>query len=276
MIKWLARFHATFLPTEIGGGGVPVYPSAESDRAHVWDVASHMALERRPKSELEKLPQMLTGFFQEFANEDPFFAGNDAGEIGSKLQSVAAQIAHRLRPGVNRSTEEEGGAKQPFVTLCHGDLKSGNLMFRWRGENEADVAAIDWQWTGPGVGPTDLFYLMFMGFDDSIVENFEEAVLRPYHNELKSELLRGGYTAGGDPYPYDRILQEFKLGGLDLLRWITAARLKDYTVEKLKKAAAEDPIDVNRGIWARSVPRIVWGWKRAMEWLEEVDDLLNH
>ena len=125
------------------------------------------------------------------------------------------------------------------------------------------------------MGPADLFYVMFMGFDDSVLDNFEEAVVRPYYNELKTHLLRGGETAGEDPYPYDRILREFKLAGLDLMRWITAARLKDYTVEKLRKAAAEDPVDVNRGIWSRSVPRLAWTWKRVEEWLDEMEDLLN-
>jgi len=281
ILKWLARFHATFLPTEIGGGGVLPRPPPESEeRNEVWDVGSFTVLERRPKSELENLPAMVSEFFQQFAKEDAFFAEesknstSDDNNIGLRLQKFAPIIAHRLRPGVNESTGEEGGAQSPFVTLCHGDLKQGNLMFRRNEKNEAEVAAIDWQWTGPGVGPADLFYVLFMGFEDEVVENYESLVVRPYYEELRKQLV-AGVDKDADPYPYERILKEFKLAGLDFMRWMTAARLKDYTMDKLKKAAKEIPPDVNRGIWSRSVTRLVWAWKRTKDWLEEVEELLE-
>ena len=56
----------------------------------------------------------------------------------------------------------------PLVTMVHGDFKSANMVFRNVESPEPTVASFDWQWTGPGVGATDLIYLCAMSLADEV------------------------------------------------------------------------------------------------------------
>ena len=74
-------------------------------------------------------------------------------------------MAHRLRPALDGAA---GGAKLP--TMVHGDYKQANMFFRAAaGAEDADeVVVFDWQWTGPGVGATDLLYVCAMALHDEV------------------------------------------------------------------------------------------------------------
>ena len=94
-----------------------------------------------------------------FADEDPFFKSEEARGLGERVKAVARGVAHRLRPP---NASEAGGADPASVTMAHGDFKQANIFFRGGGGGgggggDPEVAVIDWQWTGPGVGATDLF-----------------------------------------------------------------------------------------------------------------------
>lgn len=260
VLRWLARFHAAFLPPERGGGGLPL--STEG----AWSYGSHMALEKRPASELEALPATLASFIEAFSSEDSYFGSESAASIGPRLQAVARSVAWRLRPPIDGVA---GGAET--VTATQGDFKQANIFFRKSeardGTELPEVAVIDWQWTGAGVGATDLFFICVMAFADETLEDYRAGVLRPYYEELKEAL--GGREDG---YPYEQVEREFKLAGLDFMRWITGARWAGFTPAKM--AAANETVDINRGMWIRSMARLVWLWKRAAEFLDESEQLL--
>lgn len=274
-IQWLARFHAAFM------GWTGRWEGGASDITDTWDVGSHTILERRPESELEKLPAMLASFFEQFASEDEWFKAqsiiekqnliadippSESPAIGPRLQYWAKRIAHRLRP---ITKEREGGAKS--VTLIHADFKTGNLMFRKGTESGVEICTIDFQWTGPGVAATDVFYVLFMSCSNETCTNYSIDFLTPYHEMLCAELKKKGMGE----YPYGQLLAEFKLAGLDFMRWLIPARLASYSVEKLQKEASRNPPDVNRGEWSRDLRRLLWPWKLMDAWLKEVETLLE-
>ena len=58
-LKWLANFHAAFLPTALGGGGLPV---EEMAAAGGWLRGMHLELSKRPPAELQQLPEKMEGF----------------------------------------------------------------------------------------------------------------------------------------------------------------------------------------------------------------------
>eukprot|EP00927_Polykrikos_kofoidii_P068014 TRINITY_DN63423_c0_g1_i1.p1 TRINITY_DN63423_c0_g1~~TRINITY_DN63423_c0_g1_i1.p1 ORF type:complete len:433 (-),score=71.17 TRINITY_DN63423_c0_g1_i1:93-1352(-) len=256
-LRWLARFHASFLPTERGGGGLPLITSG------MWELGSHMAVENRPVAELERIATILASFLDKFADVDPLFRSAGAQSIGPRLQAVAKDIAWQLRPEINGT---QGGAR--VATMVHADFKQANLFFRGAAgeDGEPEVGAIDWQWSGPGVGATDLYCLCAMGLEDETVEDYTANVLRPYHEALIQAL--GGRD---ELYPFEELVREFKIAGLDFMRWLTVARLSDVTPQKM--AAAAETIDINRGTWSRSRTRMVWIWKRTEEFLSCLDEL---
>lgn len=170
ILRWLARFHATFLPTRVGGGGVPVMIEG------CWDYGTHMALEKRPESELENLSTTLEAFVEQFADADPYFQTAGAKSIGPRLQAVAKSVAWHLRPSVGGV---EGGAR--LFTITHGDFKQANMFFRSDPSHDdatLEVAVIDWQWTGAGVAATDLFFICAMALSDETVANYGSEVCK--------------------------------------------------------------------------------------------------
>jgi len=78
--------------------------------------------------------------------------------------------------------------KSPFQTLVHGDAKVANFCFSSRGNK---VAAVDFQYTGGGVGVKDLAYFVGSVMGESQCEKQEDWILDTYFKFLKEGLARG-------------------------------------------------------------------------------------
>lgn len=89
-------------------------------------------------------------------------------------------------------------------------------------------------------------------------------VLRPYFEQFN--IAMGG-ALGKDSY--ERLLCEFKLSAIDFLRWLSGARLKGFTPEKM--AAMAESEDINRALCLKSPRRMCWIWRCVWEFLEEVN-----
>jgi len=255
VLRWLGKFHALYLPADIGGGGCPLQTEG------AWDSGlQNMALERRPAGEVDKLSRTLESFAEAFASVEPYFATEGARCIGSRLQTVARDVAWQLRPATH---SVEGGAQ--LITMTHGDFMHSNIFLRDKPDHEApEAAVIDWQWGGPGVGAVDLFFLCAQSLADETVNDYQVNVLQSYHEELVTAL--GGKK---EAYPYEQLNREFKLAGLNFLRWLTGARLEGFTPAKMQAAAAA--ADPNRGMVRKSMPRMVWLWQLTEQFLKDVE-----
>ena len=206
-LRWLASFHAAFLPAAIGGGGLPLARLATGGG---WEAGTHIELRKRPASELEGLPRTLGTFAASFAEADAYFGSAAAQAQGARLQAVAERAAEGLRPGGGGAAE-----KGQHCTMVQGDYKQGNMMFRAAGgggqeggdggdggDVEPGLAIFDWQWTGPGVGATDVVYLCAMALSDDTLDNYERDVLAVYHEylciALGAESAESGANGDGD------------------------------------------------------------------------------
>lgn len=117
ILSWLARFHAGFSNPEFGGGGLPIRPEG------MWSHGRHMALDRRPAEELDRLESTLTSFLDLFEVQDAFYRSQEAHTIPSRVASIAAQVGARLHPG-----EGEAWTKNnEWATMVHGDFKQVHI-----------------------------------------------------------------------------------------------------------------------------------------------------
>lgn len=73
----------------------------------------------------------------------------------------------------------------PFQTLCHGDAKFENLCFH---QNADDIAAVDFQYVGRGVGVKDLAYLATSCLEEDQLFEFDEQILEEYLEQLNCAL----------------------------------------------------------------------------------------
>ncbi|CAK9058456.1 unnamed protein product [Durusdinium trenchii] len=239
VFRWLAGFHGAFQ------GLLPEHT--------LWDFGTHVHLDRRPSKELENLPQSIADFCRDFAGLDPFFGRPESRLLGQRLQSVARKVSEHLSPGPEN---------RPRVTLVHGDFKGANYFLKNEGEG---CCAFDWQWTGPGLGATDLIYLFCGSVEDEIVQDYQRW-LKLYHDHLIQ-------TAGAVEqynYSFDAFLLDFKAATLDYARWVFAYRLMGDTPEKFR-ARAEN-VDVNLGLFRRHPPRIRWLLQLVEEFLSDFEE----
>ncbi len=98
--------------------------------------------------------------------------------IGDKrLKDSAAALDERL-------------SAADFQTLVHGDAKVANFCFRQRGadEQQAGVAAVDFQYVGGGVGVKDVAYFLSSCLDEGECEQQAEHWLDVYFAHLRVAL----------------------------------------------------------------------------------------
>ena len=245
-IKWLANFHATFLQSI--PSPLPIKKLATSGG---WDSGTHLCLSKRPSSELDTLSSSLKSFASRFSSHHPYFTSPKAQSQPSRITKAALLASSYLYSPTH-----------PHLTMVHGDYKSGNFFYDPTNPNS--ISVIDWQWTGPGVGSTDIIYLLVMALSNSACNNYESTVLKPYHEFLKEAL------PDGVEYSYEDLLIEFKLSAIDFQRWLHSSSTPSMTPESLQRS--KQNVDVNHGIWRREIDRIAWLWKVVDEALDDIDN----
>jgi len=285
-LEWIANFHAAFFQKSLNPNAFDLLPclsgnetktttaDATNTSSFLWSVGTHLSLDKRAPAEILDLATDLSAFVDRFQVEHEYFrTSEDARKQGKRIQAVAKDVAATLNPDNNpiRTTMIHGDYKQGnmfFDTVC-GDASSGEShgkMF-----NGDKIAVFDWQWTGPGIAATDLIYLCVMAVSDEALEDYEMNILKPYHTYLLQALNRGQNNDGiiQNDYPYKTLVDEFKLAAIDIQRWLAGSRFKSMTPETVLKA--QKNVDVNHGIFRRSVERLVWIFQTVDDALDDVE-----
>lgn len=74
----------------------------------------------------------------------------NAAEIkiyGSVIKKLATLQPQLLKKAIGDHGSEFGGAADPFVVLNHGNLWSGNILFKYNNERPIDVLFVSWFFT---------------------------------------------------------------------------------------------------------------------------------
>ena len=126
-----------------------------------------------------------------------------------------------------------------FLTFVHGDAKLANFCFSKNG----DVAAVDFQYVGGGVGVKDVAYFLGSCFSEDFIEQKETELLNFYFSALKN-ILRELHpqTDAGELETEWRRLYDF--AWVDFYRFLKgwtfeSGMVSNYTKKLAKKVFGE-------------------------------------
>ncbi|GMI54145.1 hypothetical protein ScalyP_jg11310 [Parmales sp. scaly parma] len=195
----------------------------------LWDCGGHIS------HTLDKIPLLSIGY-STFCNS---FGFTEAAKLGDVFQARAMATAERV--------------KTRKLHLVHGDAKLANFMFAKEYQGRASSTFLDFQWTGKGVGASDLVYLIIMCCSDAEIESVEQ--LKKYYYVTYTAKIVDNSMA----YPWTEFVEDFDMSILDLARWIFSYRFSAENPQTpgtfSERAAMNDP---NVGSYQKS--KILIGW----------------
>lgn len=106
--------------------------------------------------------------------------------LGTRSDELAAMEDGDLKRAAPAIDGRLRGAA--WSTVVHGDAKLANFCFPDKGsagDEEGDVAAVDFQYTGGGVGVRDVAYLLGSCMDEERLERDVEQLLAEYFSALR-------------------------------------------------------------------------------------------
>ena len=214
-LQWLATLHATFWGGD-GSSGKQRWRRDLWDRGGFWTTAATASSE---KADSKMIAAQWVPTMRWLESKQPTYCTTLTKGLGSRLQAAAGPIARFLTAA--------SAPTSSYSTLIHGDYKAANLFFKHDqddacgGDNGAQsVAALDFQYTGAGVGAEDVAYLLYPDARGHYFD-VEDELLETYHEQLVSQLMQ---TQKGGPssMPLDIFRQFYELGRVDLtLYWLS-------------------------------------------------------
>ena len=105
--------------------------------------------------------------------------------LDTRQDELKVMNEHPLRKHAHVIDEKLKNSK--YKTFVHGDAKVANFCFS---SDNANVAAVDFQYVGGGCGMKDLAYFIGSVFNSHDCEKYEQLVLVYYFSELNKALLR--------------------------------------------------------------------------------------
>lgn len=103
--------------------------------------------------------------------------------LGTRKDEWQAMPHGELKEAASRIDQRLNQAK--YQTLVHGDAKLANFCFM---PDQNDLAAVDFQYVGKGVGVKDLAYFLGCCFSASELFEYQEQLLSCYFRYLKQAL----------------------------------------------------------------------------------------
>ncbi len=141
-------------------------------------------------AEIQACIRWLAAFHAAFLGREPkgLWERGTYWHLETRPDELAAIQDERLRAAAPGIDARLGAAR--FRTLVHGDAKIANFCFRGGGPRDAaqEVAAVDFQYVGGGVGVQDLSYFLGSCMDEDRLERDADGYLDFYFEELRAAL----------------------------------------------------------------------------------------
>ncbi|KAJ3212144.1 hypothetical protein HDU67_004014 [Dinochytrium kinnereticum] len=235
VLRWLAKFHGAFwesphLPLPL----FPVETSSSTINSKLKKVKAEDKTENVGSKALENTeswPLHPVGTYWHLSTRlDEHARISTTPSLNHRLKLAAPAIHGLLAYG---HCHPRKPPTRRYRTLVHGDMKLENLLFRL---DQQTCAAVDFQYTGTGLGVQDLAYFFITSVDSTLLQN-HETMLSDYHSMLP-ERVRTSLSL-------DALNHQFALAVVDFARFL-----------------------MGWGIWGH------WQWTRRFVdvWMGKVDD----
>jgi thiamine kinase-like enzyme len=141
------------------------------------------------REELNSCLQWLAHFHAEFLHEKPvnLWAKGTYWHLETRPDELALLTDIPLKSKAKEIAQVLHSS--PYQTIVHGDAKLANFCFS---EDGAQVAAVDFQYTGGGCGMQDVAYFVGSCLSDAFCEKWEEDLLEVYFRSLEAAVFHRG------------------------------------------------------------------------------------
>lgn len=211
-LEWMATFHADFT-------GMPLDNSAGKHsrdvKSGLWCGAGYWNLERR-RGMLKDMVRIYEKEYRDRVEKEYEDLRPELRSLGRRLKSASEHLHARLQPDHEKN-------KRAWFTLIHGDLKGPNMFlkppnadqFKWT------ASAVDFQWTGYGLGARDVAYLLISAVDRDALDR-ESDLLRIYYTTRKKKLARmsASRKRRSEIMPWNDFLTCYRYAFCDFMRWL--------------------------------------------------------
>jgi len=111
---------------------------------------------------------------------------------------ISSDTLNKMKEKVERFEEIQDYLSQGALTICHGDVKSGNIFYK-KQESGYMPYFIDWQYIANGKGVQDIVFFMMESFSIENIRTYRDLFKMYYYIKLKEN----GVTYSQDNYHKD-------------------------------------------------------------------------
>ena len=221
---------------------------------------------------------------------EPTIDASIAATVGARLQAHAKQIGAETHPfsgcpGAEDVLKRGGARLAALQTIIHGDPKSGNIFERRRRKEDADssweIGLIDFQWTGVGLGGTDLGHFMCASVApdglsaDGVAEN---ALVDAYYEAFSTAAVEFGAASSVENVPGELLTREelqvqYENGVLDTMRCVFGYQW--LRVKASPESLAKNAKSIGRNSYNKSLPNALWMIRTADLYLKSREARLS-
>ena len=186
------------------------------------------------------------------------------------MQAVARQIGAETPPfsgcpGADDVLRDGGARLAALKTIIHGDPKSGNIFERRVDETSSwEIGLIDFQWTGIGLGGTDVGHFMCASVAPeglSADGSAERALVDVYYRAFCEAAAEFGAissveNAGKELLTREELQVQYENGVLDTMRCVFGYQW--LRVKASPESLAKNAMSIGRNSYNKSLPNALW------------------
>jgi len=270
-LRALARMHAFFLP----GSSFRASSTAANDALvnAVWNSGGYWQPNMQPDEQMDVLTSAWETHMLSFGaaiDAEPTIDQAVARTVGARLQAVARRIGAETHPfsgcpGADDVLRDGGARLAALKTIIHGDPKSGNIFERRVDETSSwEIGLIDFQWTGIGLGGTDVGHFMCASVAPeglSADGSAERALVDVYYRAFCEAAAEFGAissveNAGKELLTREELQVQYENGVLDTMRCVFGYQW--LRVKASPESLAKNAMSIGRNSYNKSLPNALW------------------
>lgn len=195
-VRWLAHLHATFMCKLSGSGGSETLDQSKVDVWHeggYWSYSKRVVVvhENGMKQPADKIPGNIRSEWKLLLDRLGKAAPElkDLGLVTGRGTSSQSPLPFSVALSesacaLGRRLSQGSSQLHHLCTLLHGDFKGANIFIQQGDSEDRKMAtAVDFQWSGWGVGAVDLVYFLTTSLSAGCLDQVD-SLIKVYHKRL--------------------------------------------------------------------------------------------